>query len=479
VVVLLLLGFLTRVQAYSVLSHEALIDAGWETGIRPLLLKRFPNATPDELRRAHGFSYGGAIIQDLGYYPHGSHFFSDLVHYVRSGDFIQALIRDSQDLDEYAFALGALAHYSADNNGHRIAVNRSVPILYPALHKKYADVATYEDDPTAHLKTEFGFDVLEVAKGRYAPDNYHNFIGFEVPKTLLERAFQEIYSMTLMSLFGDLDDAIGSYRNSVRTVIPKATKIAWVLKKKDIQRDLPGITQRKFLYNLSKASYEKEWGKSYQRPGMGTRFLAFIIRVIPKIGPLRVLSFRTPTPETEKMFMASFNAALDDYRHLLADVGAGHLDLPNLNFDTGSMIQPGTYFMQDEAYARLLSSLEREQFKQISPELRSNILAFFGGLGLPAHIKRDKMEKTRVDWKTVPQEVEELKSLPSDSKLTEGQNVNQVRFFVVWSEKSSRADKTSQVVWTGAYPNSHQALGGWSVGLSPRETRSLFPTVNQ
>jgi hypothetical protein len=252
-----------------------------------------------------------------------------------------------------------------------------------------------------------------------------------------------------------------------------------VLKKKDIQRDLPGITQRKFLYNLSKASYEKEWGKSYQRPGMGTRFLAFIIRVIPKIGPLRVLSFRTPTPETEKMFMASFNAALDDYRHLLADVGAGHLDLPNLNFDTGSMIQPGTYFMQDEAYARLLSSLEREQFKQISPELRSNILAFFGGLGLPAHIKRDKMEKTRVDWKTVPQEVEELKSLPSDSKLTEGQNVNQVRFFVVWSEKSSRADKTSQVVWTGAYPNSHQALGGWSVGLSPRETRSLFPTVNQ
>src|SRR6266436_7852895 len=168
---LLFPGFLARVHGYSVLAHEALIDAGWETGVRHLLLTRFPNATPDELRQARGFAYGGAIIQDLGYYPHGSHFFTDLVHYVRSGDFIQALIRDSQDLDEYAFALGALAHYAADSNGHRMAVNRAVPILYPALRKKYADVATYEDDPTAHLRTEFGFDVLQVAKERYAPDN--------------------------------------------------------------------------------------------------------------------------------------------------------------------------------------------------------------------------------------------------------------------------------------------------------------------
>ena len=411
VVVVTLLGCLPSVHGYSVLSHEALIDAGWETGIRQLLLKRFPNATTDELRRAHGFAYGGAIIQDLGYYPHGSHFFSDLVHYTRSGDFVQALIRNSQDLDEYAFALGALAHYAADNNGHRMAVNRAVPILYPALRTKYDEVATYEDNPAAHLKTEFGFDVLEVAKEQYAPDNYHDFVGFEVSKSLLERAFEDTYTITLSSLFGDIDKAIGSYRYTVHTIIPKATRIAWVLKKKDIQRDLPGITQRKFLYNLSNASFEKEWGKSYQRPGPGTNFLAFLIRVIPKIGPLKVLSFRTPTPETEKMFMGSFNAALDDYRHLLADIGARHLDLPNLNLDTGSVTQPGTYFMQDETYARLLSTLERERFKQLSPQLRSDILTYFGGTGVSAHSKKDKMEKTRVDWKTVPQEVEELRSL--------------------------------------------------------------------
>lgn len=415
VAALVLLGFSADAYGYSVLSHETLIDAAWETGICPLLLKRFPGATPDDLRHAHGFAYGGAIIQDLGYYPQGSHFFSDLVHYVRSGDFIQALIGDSQGLDEYAFALGALAHYAADNDGHRIGVNRAVPLLYPHLRKKYGGIVTYEDDPASHLKTEFGFDVLEVARGRYAPDSYHDFIGFEISKTLLERAFQETYSIPLGPLFADLDSAIGSYRYCVRTVIPEATKVAWVLKKEDLKRSMPGITQRRFLYNISRASYEKEWGKKYRRPGFGTKVLAFIVRILPKVGPLKALSFHAPTPEAEKLFMASFNAALDDYRHLLTDAGAGHLNLPNRNFDTGSTIQPGTYFMQDGAYARLVDRLAGEQFQQVSPQLRADILAYFQGLRPPGHFKRDKMEKTRVDWATVPKEVEELKAQPPNS----------------------------------------------------------------
>jgi hypothetical protein len=206
---LFLAGFSVKLSAYSVLSHEALIDSAWETGIRPLLVKRFPNATADELRQAHGFAYGGAIIQDIGYYPHGTHFFSDLLHYVRSGDFILAMIRDSQDLNEYAFALGSLSHYAADNNGHRIAVNLAVAMLYPKLRKKYSNVVTYEDDPTAHLRAEFGFDVLEVAKERYASDAYRDFIGFGVSKDLMERAFQEIYSLPLRSVFSDFDQPRG------------------------------------------------------------------------------------------------------------------------------------------------------------------------------------------------------------------------------------------------------------------------------
>jgi len=402
---LLLLGP-ADVHAYSVLAHEAIIDSAWIVKIRPMLLARFPNATKDDLRRAHAFAYGGAIIQDLGYYPQGNHFFSDLTHYVRSADFIRALLRDAQDLDEYAFALGALAHFPADDQGHRLGVNRAVPLLYPHLRKKVGDVATYEDGPSEHLKTEFGFDVVEVATGRYAPDQYHDFIGFEVATPLLERAFEDTYSLPLKSVFPNLDEAIGSYRYSVSTTIPKATKIAWALKQKDIQRDLPGMTRQKFLYNLSRASYEKNWGTKYQRPGLGSRILAFLFRLIPKIGPLKALAFHTPTPQTETMFEASFNAALDDYKRLLDEQQAGHLQLSNINFDTGGPAAPGIYFMADNAYAQLLDDLAKDQFKQLSPELRANILAYYGDLSAPFATK-----KKAKDWQRITKELEELKSV--------------------------------------------------------------------
>src|ERR1700675_4367602 len=308
--------------AYAVLAHEAIIDSVWDTNIRPLLLKRFPGATPEEIKEAHGYSYGGAIIQDMGYYPHGSFFFSDLAHYVRSGDFVLALLRDSKDLNGYAFALGALAHYAADNDGHPIGTNRAVPLLYPKLKKKYGDSVTYEQDRLAHVKTEFGFDVLEIAHGRYAPDSYHNFIGFGVSAPLLEQAFQETYGLDLKSVLSDEDKVLGSYRYDVSQLLPKATRVAWSLKKDQISKDQPGITKNKFLYNLSRASYQKNWGKVYQPPTFWDRFLAFLAGILPKIGPLRVLAFPTPTPATKRMSEASFNTTLDRYRMLLSQVGA-------------------------------------------------------------------------------------------------------------------------------------------------------------
>ena len=128
----LLVCFLSPAPAacsYSVLTHEAIIDSTWDSAIKPLLHQRFPAATLDELTAAHAFAYGGCIIQDLGYYPFGSKLFSDLTHYVRTGDFVLNLIRDSQDLNEYAFTLGALFYYAADNNGHPLAVNRAVPLF--------------------------------------------------------------------------------------------------------------------------------------------------------------------------------------------------------------------------------------------------------------------------------------------------------------------------------------------------------------
>ena len=401
-------GWPIRSTAYAVLAHEAIIDSAWNTNIRPLLVKRFPNATADELKEAHGYAYGGAIIQDMGYYPHGSHFFSDLTHYVRSGDFVLALLRDSKNLDDYAFALGALSHYAADNEGHLIAVNLSVPLLYPKLKRKYGDVITYEENPLAHVKTEFGFDVLEVAQGRYAPASYHDFIGFEVSVPLLEQAFQETYGLDLKSVLSDENKVLGSYRYDVSQLLPKATRIAWSLKKDQIMKDQPGITKRKFLYNLSRASYQKNWGKAYQPPTFGERMLAFLVRILPKIGPLRVLQLQTPTPQAERLFEASFDTSLQRYRNLLDQEATGHLDLPNDNFDTGGVTGPGKYRPYDETQAELLDALAKQNFSGASPALRNELLEFFGHPDAPYATKRKPNE-----WAQVQVELEQLRKAAS------------------------------------------------------------------
>jgi hypothetical protein len=404
-------------EAYSVLTHEAIIDSAWDANIKPLLVARFPNATPDDLRKAHGYAYGGAIIQDMGYYPHGSKFFSDLTHYFRSGDFVQALLRDSQDLNDYAFALGAMAHYAADNAGHRLATNRAVPVLYPELKKKYGDVITYEDNPIAHVKTEFGFDVLEVAKGRYASDTYHDFIGFDVAAPLLERAFFETYGLPLTDVLRDESKVINSYRHDVSSLIPKATRIAWKLKQDDIQKDVPGATRRKFLYNISRSSYEKQWGKDYTKPTFGETLLAFLIRILPKIGPLRVLAFRTPTPQTEKLFEESFNVTLDRYRALLAQLRNGQADLPNDNFDVGETTPRGKYRLADAACAELLDRIAQNNFANASPELRAELLRFYASPEAPSTAKVS--EKARARLKADLQKLENTTPTPAAAQAPE------------------------------------------------------------
>jgi hypothetical protein len=416
VIALILLCAAAPVQparAYAVLAHEAIIDSAWDVLIKPLLLQRFPNSTPEDLKNAHAYAYGGAIVADMGYYPFGNKFFSDLIHYVRSGDFVEALIRDSRDLNEYAFALGAVAHHVADNDGHRLAVNRAVPMLYPKLHRKYGDVVTYDEGPHAHLKTEFGFDVLQVANGHYAPQAYHDHIGFQISQALLERAFQETYSLDLNDVFSNYDLAVGTFRRSVSTLIPTATKVAWQIKKDEIQKEIPGMTRQKFMYNLSRASYEKEWKSDYKAPGFGTKLLAFLISLIPKVGPFRTLAFRTPTPETEKMFMASFNATLKDYGEAVHnETASGAWDVKNNNLDTGSVTTPGEYPLADDTYAKLVDQLSKNQFAQTSPELRAVLLSYYSDPDAPFATKKNKKE-----WARVTKEIDELKNATSASLL--------------------------------------------------------------
>jgi hypothetical protein len=376
--VLLLVALAPTAEAYSVLTHEAIIDASWDRELKPLLLARFPGTTEEQLREAHAYCYGGAIIQDMGYYPFGSKFFSDLTHYVRSGDFIVALIRDSQNLNEYAFALGALAHYASDNQGHPIGVNRAVPLIYPKLARKFGPVMTYEDDPKAHLKTEFGFDVVQVARGQYASQTYHDFIGFQVSKELLQRAFEDTYSLPLKDQFTSIDLALGTYRFAVSELIPEMTKTAWSAKKKEIAKLQAGMTRRKFIYRYSRASYHKDWDRQYQRPGFWARFLAWLFHIMPKIGPFRALTFKVPPPRAEKLFLTSFDATLTEYRTLVAEAKQNQLHLVNENFDIGRPTRFGQYRMADATYEKLLEKLAGEPDK-VSKNLSDDILAFYQG----------------------------------------------------------------------------------------------------
>jgi hypothetical protein len=409
-VALLALVSVPAASAYSVLTHQAIVDSLWDASIQKMLLKRFPAATPDELVMAHAYAYGGCIIQDMGYYPFSSRLFSDLTHYVRSGDFIVALIRESQDLDDYAFALGALAHYAADNSGHRLATNLAVPILYPKLRAKFGKTVTYDQDPLSHLRTEFGFDVLQVAQGRYAPDRYRAFIGFQVAKPVMERAFLDTYGLELKDVFGNLDLALGSFRYSVSSIIPGMTRVAWQLKHDQVTKEIPGITKKKFLYNLSRSSYEKQWGMGYHRPGIRTRFATWVLTVIPKVGPFKSLSFKAPTPEVEKLFMASFNATIDSYRLLLANVDARRTDLPNENFDLGEPSLAGKYEGADRAYDKLLEKIADRKFEAVTPELRSDILSYNKDRKPPA---ATATKKATDDWAKLLDRLEQLKQTPA------------------------------------------------------------------
>jgi Zinc dependent phospholipase C len=389
--------------AYSVLTHEEIVDLLWAAEIRPLLLHRYPELSEEQITEAHAYAYGGAVIQDLGYYPFGSRDFSNLVHYVRSGDFVRELLKESQDVNEYAFALGALSHYTADIVGHP-AVNQAVAIQYPKLRAKFGKSVRYAQDKTAHLKTEFGFDTVQVAKNRYASQQYHDFIGFQVSKSLLERVFPVVYGVELKDVLTHEDLAVGSYRFSVSRLIPRMTEVALQTHKKDLMRETPNFAKRKFLYRLSRSGYEKEWGKDYVKPGVGTRILSTLLRYIPKIGPLKGLAFNNPTPQTEDLYIKSINATVDQYRVFLEEVRTDTLVLPNCDFDSGKPTTAAEYSLTDEAYAGLLARLSDRKFGLTSAELRSNILDFYSDLSVPIETKRDP-----VRWRSVQVSLDKLR----------------------------------------------------------------------
>jgi hypothetical protein len=363
--------------AFSILAHEAIIDAEWTQTLVPVLKKKYPAATDQELIAAHAYTYGGSLVADIGYMPGGNAQFTDLLHYVRSGDFIVNLINEAQNLNEYAFALGALSHYVADRYGHSLATNITVPELYPELRQKFGNVVTYEQDHTSHSRMEFAYDVVQVGRSNYATVAYHDFIGFNIAMPPLERAFLITYGQHLTDYFKNFDANVSMLRWGVKNLFPAMTKQAWKAKKDEIVKTNPAAKSRTFRYKMNRRMYDQEFGGKSSRPDFKARALAFIIKIMPKVGPLKNLKFVYPGVKGEKRFIATFDTIVSKYGDALRQVNEDRLRIPDINFDTGKPAVYGEYHLADETYCRLISDLQKNGLQCMTPALQQHIVQYY------------------------------------------------------------------------------------------------------
>ncbi|MDB5010841.1 MAG: hypothetical protein JWQ06_1630 [Mucilaginibacter sp.] len=393
--------------AYSILTHEAIIDASWGKSIQPLLKKKFPKATEADLKLAHSYAYGGSLMTDIGYSPFGSTYFTNLIHYVRSGDLVENLLSEAQNMNEYAYALGALCHYMADSYGHSFGTNLVESMVYPKIRKKYGNVVTYEENPTAHSRVEIAFDVLQLARGNYESQSFHDFIGFNVAVPVLERAFYKTYGQDLNEIFGNVDHSVNNFRWAVNSLMPTVTRSAWVQKKIEIQKMQPGITSRKFNYKMRRKKYYEEFGHDVDKPKFKERVMAFIITVLPKIGPFKSLRFKEIGPDGEKQFIKSFDTVMTHYTNALAQLNYGTISLPNVNFDTGKKIVIGDYKITDDTYNQLVLKLQDNKFSCLTRPLKQNILSFYSHADTAAIAKKDPS-----GWKKTSTALQQIKTAP-------------------------------------------------------------------
>lgn len=370
----------TSASGYSVLTHEELIDLAWNDSIRPLLLQKFPNATEAQLRVAHSFAYGGSAMQDMGYYPFGKKFFSNLTHYVRSGDFVAWMLRNATTLNEYAFAMGALSHYVGDSIGHSEAINPSTAIEFPKLKKKYGDKVTYGESPHGHIRTEFAFDVGEMKNTEFAPPAYLQRIGFRVPRQFLERAFKTIYGFELEAVLGEPRPALKSYRSSVRSFIPAFAEAEIVLHGHQFPPNPDNETYHIFLERVKRTNYDRHWKHAFKGPGIKAHLLAVLVFIVPKIGGAADLAIKIPDAQTQELYLKSVNHTVDVFHNYLQkalDPSDAPFELANLDLDTGRRDGPGDYGLADQAYADLLARLTAKPDRAIPPELKRHILNYY------------------------------------------------------------------------------------------------------
>jgi hypothetical protein len=417
--------------AYSLLTHEQLIDLTWHDSIVPLLLSRYPNMTPAELEQARAYAYGGCVIQDIGYYPFGDRNFSNLTHYVRSGDFVVNLLRNAQNANELAFAIGALSHYIGDTYGHSEATNLAVPVEFPKLQAKYGDTVNYAEGPHQHVQTEFAFDIDQISQHHLAPLTYLRHVGLKVPVRLVGVAFYQTYGLA------DFDQQhlrrvkVREYRFAVRTFIPRIAYAVTLLKRKHEPPEPDTADSREIEKEAAAAASTDGWDQyRTNKPRFVTRLLAGLIFILPKVGPLSLADVKGPQPETEKEYMHSLAQSVAGLRYALrrftplaqqlaAPTGAialeqsfGPLDplhpLPNRDLDTGQVSRLGGYPLTDKTYYVLLHSIVRNPGLPTSPGIKRDIQAFFSSPNPPA-----TPFWTAPRWSRVKADIALLKSMPT------------------------------------------------------------------
>jgi Zinc dependent phospholipase C len=453
VFVVLLCPGARRAPAYSLLTHEQLIDLTWDDSIVPLLLSRFPNLTPAQLDHARAYAYGGCVIQDIGYYPYGQMFLSNLTHYVRSGDFVVNLFRDARNADELAFAVGALSHYVGDSYGHSMATNRAVPVEFPKLGRKYGKVVSFADGEDEHVRTEFAFDIDEIAHRRMAPARYLRHIGLQVPTRQLSEAFYQTYGLSeKFSGIRRLHINESEYRFAVHTFIPRIAYAVTLLHRSKEPDDPTDAKIVALHQEINAMAIRNEWDKYRRKAGIGTYMLAGLLFILPKFGPLKLAAVKGPTVQTDAEYDHSLITSVAAMRGMLArftppasrrtraprssanqaegehlpapppraPVAPGKTDVPadsrdprhplqNRDLDTGYVVKPGGYRLTDATFAELLHVLTRHPSQPVPPGVKRAIEEFYADLNMPITTKKNA-EK----WQQVLADLASLKTMPTN-----------------------------------------------------------------
>jgi hypothetical protein len=384
--------------AYSLQSHEQLIDLTWKSSIAPLLLSRYPNLTPAELERARAYAYAGSVIQDIGYYPFGDPFFSDLTHYVRTGDFVVHLFRDAQSANQLAFAVGALSHYIGDNIGHSQATNRAVPVEFPKLATKYGPVVTFGENAHAHVQTEFAFDINELAHQRFAPLPYLRHVGLSVPTKQLANAFYETYGLSEgFAKARTRRVNVRGFRFAVRSLLPRVAYAVTLLHNKHMPPDTPGPELEKLEQAIAQVAAENDWNKYRRGPGIWTYSLAGFIYIVRKIGPFKMVAIKGPNADTEEQYVRSLNLSVAALGSAMQRLSTPGQTLVNRDLDTGAPVQAGSYRLTDDTYVRLLHRLVANPGHTVPPGLKGDILNYFADPSAPFPTKQNPQLRARVE----------------------------------------------------------------------------------